>query len=83
MLQFLLVFLRFKFEILPFGNQKIFRQKLDHFNLSDNLYFDQYYYENNTCLDHDHPSIVIYIGGEASMRYDSSIPSSPLFKITK
>ena len=64
MLQFLLLFfLRFHFEIPKIGKQYTFHQKLDHFNSSDNVFFDQIYYQNDTFLDKSNPSIVVYIGG--------------------
>ncbi|KAK8889334.1 hypothetical protein M9Y10_034080 [Tritrichomonas musculus] len=83
MLQFLLLFfLRFHFEIPKIGKQYTFHQKLDHFNSSDNVFFDQIYYQNDTFLDKSNPSIVVYIGGEATMSYENTIPSGAMEDIT-
>lgn len=84
MLNFLLLFfLRFHFELPIIGDQIPFLQKLDHFNSSDDVYFTQYFYKNNTYLNTSNPSIVIYIGGEANMSYSNSIPKGSLKNIVQ
>ncbi|OHT11120.1 Clan SC, family S28, unassigned serine peptidase [Tritrichomonas foetus] len=76
---FLLLSLRFNYQLPRFDNQKFFKQKLDHFNLSDHTTFDQLYYEDYDYFDSENPRIILYIGGEATLSFgDSSIKKGPI-----
>ena len=78
-----LISLRFNFELPKIGPEKIFRQKLDHFDNSNHNYFDQIYYENFDYFDSSNPRMVFYIGGEATLTFGSNatIKKGPIEEI--
>lgn len=50
------------------GDAKYFNQILDHFDSSNKITFKQRYYVNNTFKNDATPRLIVYIGGEATLR---------------
>ena len=78
MISFLLFLRKPPFNFHSIGDEHIYRQKLDHFDINNDARFDQRFYVNNTFANSsiNPPRLIVYIGGESELTEKSVISGS-------